>query len=78
MELYWSVVIIQRKRVLLLSFTCFDHLVEFVDDLFSFNAFYVKVTELQSMDAITPPAYSLPHENTTHKQNTITKHVKHY
>lgn len=43
-----------------------------VDDLFSLNAFYVEVTELQSMDAFTPPAYSPPHENTTHKENTIT------
>lgn len=43
------------------------------DDLFSLNAFYVKVTELQSMDALTPPAYS-PHANTTlHKENINTE-----
>lgn len=49
-----------------------------VDDLFSLNAFYVEVTELQSMDAFTPPAYSPPHENTTHKENTITTFVKNH
>lgn len=44
-----------------------------LNDLFSLNAFYVEVTELKSMDAFTPPAYSLPHENKTHKENIITR-----
>lgn len=44
----------------------------YVDDLFSLNAFYAEVTELYSMDALTPPAYS-PHGNTTlHRENIIT------